>query len=281
MRYGDSPELALLIDEEGEQTPADVFYSQSPGDGRLPGRSATGWRRLPDDVLDRVDPRFENADGLWVGLSGRQRVLVYNTELLSEADLPTAVAQVTEEPWAGDVAVAPSNASFEDFITAMRQLQGDDAARAFLESLVEAGAPTYPNNNAIVEAVSRGEVPMGLVNHYYGYRFLAEDPELPIANHLFPGDDLGSLLIPATVSVLEGTDHLDDATRLVAFLLEEEAQEFFAEETFEYPLAAGVEASADIPPLETLEVFPYDFDALGGGLEGTIALIRESGLAAT
>lgn len=277
VRYGDSAELALLIAEEGDQTPADVFFSQSPG---AVGFLAEAGRlaRLPEDTLAAVDPRFGNADGLWVGLSGRQRVLVYNTAMVDEAALPDSVFDVAEGPLAGEVAVAPTNGSFQDFVTAMRQLEGDDAAAAWLGDLAAAGAPSYPNNNAIVEAVSRGEVTMGLVNHYYGYRFLEEDPALPIANHLFPGDDVGSLLIPATISVLEGTGKADEAAELVDFLLAEAAQRYFAEETFEYPLAAGVGASEELPPLETLDVFPYDFDSLGGGLEATIRLIGDSGL---
>ena len=162
VRYGDSPELALLIDEEGEQTPADVFYSQSPGTvGYLAERDRLA--ALPDDVLDRVDPRFQNAEGLWVGLSGRQRVLVYNTDLPSEEDLPTAVAQVTEEPRYGDRSrVAPRNA----LVRGLRHRDAPAAgrrrdARVARVARGERRAARIPNNNAIVEAVSRGEITDG------------------------------------------------------------------------------------------------------------------------
>jgi iron(III) transport system substrate-binding protein len=277
VRYGDSAELALLIEQEGERSPADVFLSQSPGaTGYLAGTGRLA--RLDQGVLDLVDERFRNAEGLWVGVSGRQRVLVYNTDLVDEADLPDRVEEVVEPPLAGQVAVAPSNGSFQDFITAMRVTQGEQAAAAFLRGLAEADAPTYANNNAIVEAVGRGEVPMGLANHYYLHRFLEEDPDLPAANHRFDGDDIGALLIASSASVLEGSAQADGAQQLVEYLLSAEAQAYFAEETFEYPLATGVEPPSELPPLETLEVPAFDIDELGGGLERTLELIRDSGL---
>ena len=277
VRYGDTAELALLLAEEGDRSPADVFLSQSPGATEFLAADGA-FATLPDDVLERADPRFRADDGTWTGVTGRQRVLVYNTDALDQADLPTSVFDVVEEPFAGRVAVAPTNGSFQDFVTALRGIAGEDAAAAWLRGLEATGAPTYANNNAIVEAVGRGEVEMGLVNHYYAERFLAEDPDLPVANHRFPGDDPGALLIASTASVLATADRSGDAQRLVGFLLDEEAQAFFAQETFEYPLAVGVPAAGDLPALEDLDVPDYDLRSLGGGFEATLELIRESGL---
>lgn len=275
VRYGDSAELALLIGEEGEGTPADVFYSQSPG--------ATGYladagllAELPGAALDAVDPRFRDPQGQWVGVTGRQRVLVYNTELVDEADLPASVSDVTDERYAGRVAVAPENGSFQDFVTALRQAEGDEAARAWLEGLGAGGAPTYANNDAIVEAVGRGEVEMGLVNHYYALRFLEEDPDLPVANHVFAGSDPGSLVIPSTVSITAGSDSREAAERFLDFLQSEQSQRYFADETKEYPIAPAVEPAAGVPPLGPAP--EVDIAGLGGGLERTLELIESSGL---
>jgi len=277
VRYGDTAELALLLAEEGGDTPADVFYSQSPG--------ATGYLAdadllagLEPDVLSQVDERFRNADGRWVGVTGRQRVLVYNSELVEEGDLPASVLDVNDPEYAGRVAVAPENGSFQDFVTALAQVEGTDVARGWLTGLAEAGAPTYANNNAIVEAVSRGEVEMGLVNHYYNYRFLEENPDAPTRNHVFAAGDLGSLVIDSTVSVTAGAADNADADALVAFLLSEESQRYFADETKEYPLAEGVEPAADVGPLDLGATPGYQADELGGGLTDTIDLIRDSGL---
>ena len=276
VKYGDSAELALLLDEEGERTPADIFLSQSPGaTGFLAGKGRLA--QLDAAVLDKVDQRFRNADGRWVGISGRQRVLVYNSEQVAEADLPDSVLELTDERFAGKVAVAPSNGSFQDFVTAMRQLEGEETTATWLKELAANEPRTYANNNAIVEAVSRGEVEMGLVNHYYNHRFAKESPGTPSRNHSFAGDDVGALVIPSTASVLAGTDKTEQATRFLQFLLTEESQRYFSDQTFEYPLVAGVPAAEGLPPLASLRSPDYDVDALGGGLERTVELIRSSG----
>jgi iron(III) transport system substrate-binding protein len=276
VKYGDSAELALLLDEEGDRTPADVFLSQSPGaTGFLAGMGRLG--QLDSGELGKVDARFRNADGRWVGISGRQRVLVYNSEQVAEAELPDSVLELTGERFAGKVAVAPSNGSFQDFVTAMRQLEGEEATARWLKAMAANEPRTYANNNAIVEAVSRGEVQMGLVNHYYNYRLQQENPSTPSRNHSFADGDVGALVIPSTASVLAGTDKAEEAGRFVDFLLSAEAQRYFSDQTFEYPLVAGIPAASGLPPLASLQSPDYDVDALGGGLERTVELIRSSG----
>jgi iron(III) transport system substrate-binding protein len=276
VRYGETADLALLIAEEGDNTPADVFLSQSPGAvGFLANEGLLG--RLSADELSAVDARFESDDGRWIGLSARQRVLVYNEELVSEADLPESVLDLTDETYSGDVALAPTNGSFQDFVTAMRQIEGEDVAAQWLSDMQDNGSPTYADNSSIVDAVARGEVPMGLVNHYYNFRKLEEDPDAPSRNYVFPNGDVGSLLIASTASILAGTDKQDEASTFIDYLLSDDAQQFYSDETFEYPLTEGAEPSADLPPLESLETPDIDLNDLGS-LQETASLIEESGL---
>jgi iron(III) transport system substrate-binding protein len=277
VRYGQSDELALLIDEEGDRSPADVFISQSPGAvGFLAERDRL--QPLGEDVLSLVDEENRSGQGTWVGLSGRVRVLVYNTDEVSDGDLPDSVLDLTDATYAGDVALAPDNGSFQDFVSGMRAELGDEATAEWLEAMADNDSPVYANNTAIVEAVGRGEVPMGLVNHYYNFRALAEDPSAPSANHSFEAADVGNLLIDTAAGVVASSDRTADADLLVAFLLSEEAQEFFSQETFEYPLAAGVAPSEVLPPLDELQPVRIDLDRLGAGLEGTREMIEQSGL---
>ena len=303
VRYGKSADLALLIHEEGNRSPADLFISQSPGAvGFLAGDGLL--RPIDRDALEAVPDEFRNAGGLWVGMSGRVRVIVYNRDLVDPAELPASVFELTDERFRGRVGVAPSNSSFQDFVTAMREIHGDEVTLAWLEGLVTNEARTYTSNTAIVQAVGRGDVPMGLVNHYYNLRAKAEDPAsgprgdvpmglvnhyynlrakaedpaTPSENYFFPDADIGSLLIVTAIGVLSTTDQPDLADRLVEFMLSEPAQRFYSEQTFEYPLASGVEPSPGLPPLASVEVATYDFDRLGGGLERTKELIDDSGL---
>ncbi|MGH9120063.1 MAG: extracellular solute-binding protein [Acidimicrobiales bacterium] len=276
VRYGDSGELAQLIDTEGDDSPADVFISQSPGavafldqDDRL--------TTLSDDILDSVAADDHAADGHWVGLTARVRVLVYNTDEVDAATLPDSVFDLADPQYRGQVGVAPTNGSFQDFVTAMRLDVGDHETLAWLEAMADNDAVTYPNNVSIVEAVGRGEIVYGLVNHYYNVRAKAEDPDVASENYFLPDGDLGNLLLVTAASVVETSDQTDLADDLITFLLGTEAQEYFAEVTKEYPLADGVGPSGELPPLDDLGVTRVPFDDLGD-LTRTEELIDQSGI---
>ena len=229
-------------------------------------------------MLELVDPSFRNADGLWIGLSGRVRVIVYNKDLIDPSDLPDSVFDLTDERFRGQVGIAPSNGSFQDFVTGMRDVHGDDATLAWLQGMAANDAQPYAKNSAIVQAVAAGEVPLGLVNHYYNFRAQAENPRIASENYYLPDGDIGSLMIVTAVGILDTADDSEAAARFVEFMLGESAQTFYSQETLEYPLAAGVAPSSVLPPLSDVGLTTYDFDQLGGGLERTKELIDESGL---
>ena len=278
VRYGESPDLALLLDEEGDKSPADVFLSQSPGAiGFVDSQKML--TRLPDSILDQVPARFRAKDGDWVGTSGRVRVLVYNKDAVSEDELPQSVFDVTQPQYRSRVGIAPPNASFLDFVTAMRELEGDERTLDWLEALEANDVQTYQNNIAIVDAVNRGEIDMGLVNHYYNEQAKAEDPGIASVNYVFPNGDVGALILVTAAGVLESSGNKEGAEALVDFLLSKEAQEYFAEETFEYPLAAGVEPTVkDLPPLADIAAPTLELSSLGDKLKTTRELIQQAGL---
>jgi iron(III) transport system substrate-binding protein len=276
VNYGESDALAALIAEEGESSPADIFLSQSPGAVGFLDQAGL-LADLPDDVLERVPATVRDDDGRWVGISGRQRVLVYHPDRVSAEELPDSVLELTGPEWADRLGVAPANGSFQDFVTAMRFELGDDDTKAWLEGLVANGAVSYAKNSAIVEAVARGEVDAGLVNHYYNFRAIDENPDHPALNHQFATDDLGSLLIVTAAAKLDSSENHAAVDALLEFLLSESAQRYFADETFEYPLVDGVAPAAMIPPASFSDVGSLDLEELEGGLAATRELINSSG----
>lgn len=277
VRYGDSADLALLIGEEGDRTPADVFIAQSPiSQSYLRQRDLLS--QLPQDVLDRVPAKLRAADGTWVGIAGRQRVLVYNTDLVKESDLPASVTDLTQAAYKGKVAVAPSNASFQDFVAALNQLVGKEKTDAWLKGMAANGAKAYAKNGAIVEAVTRGEIPMGLVNHYYVLEAKQDDPNAPVAAYRFPGTDPGSLFLVATASVPQATPDKAQADGLVKFLLSDTAQELIVAGEGEYPTVPGVKAAEGAPSLAESDYPAYDLSS-ETDLKAVAEQIRESGLA--
>ena len=278
VRWGSSTQLALLIDEEGRRSPADVFLSRSPGPvGFLESKDLLG--RIADSVLALVSEENRSSEGSWIGFSGRKRVLVHNVDLVPEADLPKSVFDLTEEKWRGKVAIPGTNGSFVDWFTVFRDQYGTDVAAQWLNDMVDNDARYYPNNRSIVEAAGRGEIEMGLVNHYYNYQEVAAEGDNHRAkNHSLDDDDIGSLLIITAATVLDSAKNSDEANQLLAYLLTEPVQSYFTNRTFEYPLAAGVEPNSMLPTLTALEIGSVDFDALGGGFEETARIIEASGI---
>lgn len=279
VRYSDTSELLPTIIEEGRNTRADVFFSQDAGAlGELGIKGLT--RALPADVLDLVDPRFRDTDGRWVGVTARARVIAYNTDRLTPEQVPASVLDVTRPEWKDRVGYPPTNASFVAFVTSLRETVGEERTRAFLEGLKANGAKRYDNNILTLDAVASGEVDLGLVNHYYLYGEFKEHPGARVAN-FYPGQGdggEGTFVNVAGVAILANTDRGTEAERFVRFLLDEEAQRFFRDETTEYPLRTGVDAIAELPALSSLKTIDLPLSQLGRDLEGTVELLKEVGL---
>jgi iron(III) transport system substrate-binding protein len=277
VKYASTSELAATLREEGSRSPADVYIAQDAG--ALGAVEAAGLLALLDgELLERVPPAFRSAAGRWVGISGRARTIVYNTEQVDAAELPASILGFTDARWKGKIGWAPANGSFQAFVTALRLVHGEDAAREWLEGIRANDPVEYPKNTPIVAAVGAGEIAVGFVNHYYLHRFLAEEGEGFKARNFYtaPGD-VGTLINVAGAAILESSDSKDAATALLRFLLGEEAQRYFTEETYEYPLVEGVEANADLRSISELQPVQLDLGRLED-LEGTLRLLRETGV---
>ncbi len=274
VRYGDSTEMAATILEEGQNSPADLFFGQDAGAlGALKGEGRL--QDLPEATLDSVDERFADPDGQWVGTSGRARVIAYNTDAVDEGDLPETILDVTDPEWEGRVGWAPTNGSFQAHVTGMRVELGDDVVEEWVAGLDEVGV-AYENNTAIVEALGRGEVDVGVTNHYYLYRFLEEDPGFPVENAFFTGEDIGNLVNIAGVGVLDTAEDPEAVFDLVDYLLTEDAQAYFADEVFEFPLVPGVPGEPRLPDIEEIETPDVDLSDLED-LQGTVELLQRAG----
>jgi iron(III) transport system substrate-binding protein len=261
VRYADSGELAALLLTEGSSSPADVYFSQDAGAlGAV--ENADLLDSLPEDVVSLVDSRFRSASGKWVATSGRARVVVYNPSLVTA--VPKSIDDLLDPMWKGKIGFAPTNASWQSFVTALRVIRGEDAARAWLEGFKANDPVAYEKNGAVRDAVNSGEVAIGLVNHYYLYeKIAAEGADAVVArNHYFTNGDVGGLVNVAGIGVLSSSGNKEAALELVKFLLSAQGQQYFALKTFEYALAAGVASYSELPTLEELNPPAIDLSDL-------------------
>ena len=274
VKYGGTSEIAATIQEEGANSPADVFWAQDPG---ALGALAPILSPLPEDATAAVPEWARHDEGRWVGISGRARVIVYNTDL-ADNELPQSLEDLTDPKWKGRVGWPPTNASFRVMVTAMRQAWGEDRTRQWLEGMLANDVKVFPKNTPIVAAAGAGEVDVGLVNHYYLHRFIAAEGDDFGARNLYLNDGgPGSLIMVAGAGVLETAANADNAEKFVRFLLSTVAQQYFAASTFEYPLVEGVKTHHLLPPLDELVGPDVDF-ALLNDLEGSETLLRETGV---
>jgi len=276
VRDGDSTSIAGQILEEGDKTAADVFLSQDAG--ALGVLSDAGLLApLDDDVTALVDPSYTSQDGSWVGLTGRARVIAYDSETLSADEVPTNVLELVDEKWRGQVGIAPTNASFQSFVTALRVSEGEDVAREWLEGLIANDAQIYDKNGPILEAVNGGALKLGLINHYYWARYEG-DPLTQRAQIAFgdPGS-VSALVNVSGVAIMKDSADSEAAKKFVEFLVSEKAQTYFLEETAEYPLALDGATPAGVPPLGDLGGPDIDLSDLAS-LEQTVDMLTEVGL---
>jgi iron(III) transport system substrate-binding protein len=278
VRYAGSSELAAQLLEEGDATNADLFFSQDAG--ALGALGAAGRLETLDPALtDTVVDGYADPANLWVGTSARARVVAYHPEQAPEAAQMTTIDAVLDPRYKGKVGFAPSNASFHAFVTALRVTKGEDGARAWLERFRANEPKAYDSNVAVLDGVDKGEVSLGLINHYYWFEKAAEKGESAVTAKIrFLGsDDPGALINVAGVGVLKGTDQKEAATKAVNYLLGPEAQKYFAETTFEYPVVDGTPTPAGLPTLKDLRSSSVDLNKLDS-LDRTLALLGEVGL---
>ncbi|MBD2247668.1 iron ABC transporter substrate-binding protein [Nostoc sp. FACHB-888] len=275
VRYGDTAELAIALLEEGKNSRADLFFAQDAGAlGTLEKKQVT--QPIASKLLNKVDSRFRSAKGHWLGISGRARVIDYNTKLVKQGELPKSISQLTDPKWRGKVGWAPTNGSFQSFITAMRVLNGDEKTLQWLKAMKANGVKDYGKNAAIVEAVGRGEVHLGLVNNYYLYRFKKDDPNFPVAHH-YTNKDAGSMINVAGVAITNTTDQKADVEALIDYLLNQSSQNYFAKETNEYPLVKGIPAPSKQIPISKLNPPNVNLTDLDD-LPATLNLLQQAGV---
>lgn len=278
VKYGKTAELALLLEQEGAQSPADLFWSQDAGALGTAAKAGL-FTDLPASITNKVDAVFRNPHAGWVALTGRARTLAYSTQRVQAASLPKSVLELTDPKWKGKIAWSPENASYQAFVTAMRKQKGEQATESWLLAMKANEPKAYPNNQSIIEAIAAGEADLGLPNHYYLLGFQDKDPNYPVNQTFFAAGDLGNLVNVSGAGILKSAKNKTAAEAFLNFILSEAGQVYMANDEFEYPVVPGIKLHEGLADFATLgQLRPQvDLNALGD-LEATLALLKKTGL---
>ncbi|MGH3737161.1 MAG: iron ABC transporter substrate-binding protein [Micromonosporaceae bacterium] len=281
VRYGKTSEMASQLLEEGDKTVADVFLAQDAG--ALGAVAAKGlFAPLPEKVLTQVPEQYRSGKKTWVGVTGRSRVMVYDSQTVTKEQLPQSVYDLTAPEWKGKVAIAPPNGSFQAFVTGMRVKDGDKTTLEFLKGLKANDVQLRQNNVTIVSEVNQGKIAAGLVNHYYLFEQAHEAgttaDKMRAQLHFFTGGDPGALVNVSGVGITKTSAKDSDAAAFVEYLLGKDAQTYFADTLYEYPLIGSVPPAEGLPALSELQTPELDLEDLES-LDATLKMITEAGLA--
>jgi iron(III) transport system substrate-binding protein len=254
LRHGKDLELAAQLVEEGDASQADVFLTEnSPAMSQV--ERAGLFTKLPNEIVSPIPEQFRPTSGLWTGFVARSTVLVYNTDLVEESELPASILDLAEPEWAGRISFSPTGADFQAIVAAVLELEGADATRAWLEGIKDNGT-VYDGNNVVLESVNSGESEVGIIYHYYWYRDQAESGEVSdnSALHFFRNQDPGAFVSVSGAGVLEASDHKDEAEQFVAYLTSEAGQQDLADSyALEYPLHPAVQLDPPVEPFDSLQ----------------------------
>lgn len=275
VRYGDSAELAAQILEEGKNSPADLFLSQDAGSlGAISNEQL--FVPLASGVADQIPSQYSQANRDWVGVTARVRVFAYAPDRI--AVVPKSITDLTKPIYKDQLAIAPTNASFQAFLTAVIEDKGRSFAKQWLIGLKNNGVKTYAKNSVIVEAIDKGEVSIGLTNHYYVWEVSESlGRKINVVNGYFEAKDLGNLINVSGVGILASSKKQAAAIDLINFLTSEVIQSKFVSDTHEYSLIQSVNPPQNLPSLTQVGAPSIDLETLKN-IKSTQDLLIEVGL---
>ncbi|MGW0158176.1 iron ABC transporter substrate-binding protein [Mycobacterium sp. NPDC003323] len=264
-RQGGDTEMGNQLIAEGDSSPADVFLTENS-----PAMAAVEQAGLFADVdagtVEQVPAQYRPSTNKWTGVAARTTVFVYNTDKLTEAQLPQSIMDLQRPEWKGRWGAPPAKADFQAIISAMLQLTGEPATAAWLTAM-KSGATLLQDNIATLRAANDGEIDGGIIYHYYWFRDQAKTKEISAntALHYFRNEDPGAFISISGGGVLESSNKKDQAQQFLKFITSQAGQEVLEKGTsFEYPVASGVPANPALPALDTLQapaVDPSTLDA--------------------
>jgi len=275
---GSNGELAAKLLEERANPQADLLINS---DILTMQSLAEQGIFAPNDspAVAAVPEAYRADDGSWTALTLRPRVIMYNTELVSEEELPTTMMGLTDPKWKGQIGSADSrNGAMVAQLVAMRHLLGEETMTAFVQGLVANDTQWFGGHTDVRKAVGAGELKLGLVNHYYYHLSKAEGAPVGIVYPDQGEGEMGLIVNSTNAGIVQGAKHPELAKLFVDFMLSPEGQKVYAEQNFEYPVTPGVELAEGVPPLSSFKLADITLKTLWDELQPTQQAAQAAGL---
>jgi len=254
LRNGDDSELGNLLVQEGAASPADVFLTEnSPAMALV--ENAGLFAPVAQATLDQVPAAYRPSTGAWTGIAARTTVFAYNPTLVPAPDLPASLLDLQDPAWKGRWAASPSGADFQAIVSGLLALKGKPATEAWLAGM-KTNATAYQGNTTVMKAVNAGEIPAGVIYHYYWFGDQAKTGENSknVTLHYFKNEDPGAFVSVSGGGVLKSSKNAAAAQALLEFITDTEGQTILQTGTsFEYAIASGVAANKELVPLDQLD----------------------------
>lgn len=259
LRQGSDLELSNQIIAEGAKSPADVFLTEnSPAMTQV--ENAGLFADTSAKVQEQVPAEYRPSTNKWAGIAARSTVFAYDKTKLTEAQLPKSIMDLADPAWKGRWAASPSGADFQAIVSAMLELEGEDATLSWLKSMKE-NFKAYKGNSTAMKAVNAGEVEGAVIYHYYWFGDQAKTGENSknVALHYFKNEDPGAFVSISGGGVLASSAHQDNAAKFLEFVTGKAGQTILQTGTsFEYPVGSDVAANEKLTPLADLQAPKID-----------------------
>jgi iron(III) transport system substrate-binding protein len=278
---GDEDATTAKIEQEGAKSPADLVYTEnSPWLAQLDQKKLLA--KIDDSTLAAVPHQDSAPSGNWVGVSARISGITYNTGKVPADQLPRSIMDLAAPAWKNRIEIAPAETDFWPVVSSVLHAYGQAKTLDWLNGLkANAGDnDNVPSNETLAADISQGNTELGILNQYYWYRLRTEVGPTVIGSQFafFAPQDPGYVENISGAAVLASSKNQAAAQKFLQFLTSQSGQTILAtSDSFEYPLAAGVAANSQLPPLNTLAPNAFSVADLGTG-EDAKAILQQAQL---
>jgi len=228
-------ELFERLRAEGDKTPADVLVTVDAGNLWNAARAGLLARVDSPTLEANIPPHLRDPEGRWFGLTVRARTIMYHVNRVRPAELSTYEA-LGDPRWKGRLCLRPASYIYTQSMLATMIKRWGEARTEEIVRRWMANQPTLINSDTkILEAIAAGQCDVGITNHYYLARLVAKDPKFPVAPFWANQQTTGTHVNISGAGVTAHARNREHAIRFLEFLSSPEAQQLFADLSFEYP----------------------------------------------